>query len=90
MLAGGNTRPKSKERNRNDFDPSVEARKDLTPAQARRWVRQEAAKHTTRASRLERIASERRTIARSRELALDCTLPNSLAVHETLIAVLAA
>ena len=72
------------------FDPSVEARRDFTEAQILRWVRQEAAEHVTRESRLERIASEHRTAAKARELALDCTLPNCMRAGELLIAVLTA
>jgi hypothetical protein len=64
--------------------------KDMSPAAARRWVEQEAAKHTTTESRRKRIESERNTIAMAERYGLADKFPNSLAANRVLIARLEA
>lgn len=62
--------------------------KDMTDAQVTRWVLQEAAKHTTRASREKRLANERHFQQMAKAMGLDRKYPNSTIAHARLIRVL--
>lgn len=64
--------------------------KDLTPSQARKWVAQELAKHSTPASKARRIATETAFLAELKAMGLDRTFPNSMKAHAALIAALHA
>lgn len=64
--------------------------KDNTPTQAARWVVQEAAKHSDRASIEERISSEKSSIVLFAKAGFDKSLPNSHKAHYKLIEVLEA
>ena len=60
--------------------------KDFTAKQAANWIKQEAAKHTTPASRQERIAGEIKFMEMMKSMR--GRFPVSDAAHEGLIAVL--
>ena len=57
---------------------------DFTPEQAKQWVAQEIAKHTTPQSIAKRIASERQMLAIVRSDTLP-DMPNSEWAHEELL-----
>lgn len=63
---------------------------DFTKAQAKRWVAQEAAKHTTPESIRERIAAEKKQAEDPVMKKISANFPNSTQAHLDLIAVLEA
>jgi hypothetical protein len=63
---------------------------DFTPAQAKSWVAQEAAKHTTPASIRQRIATEQKQAEDPIMKKISADFPNSTKAHLDLIAVLEA
>jgi hypothetical protein len=60
--------------------------KDFTKAQAKQWVAQELAKHTTAESKARRAATEAEMIAKGDRF----NLPNSFQAHKDLHAALVA
>jgi hypothetical protein len=64
--------------------------KDFTKMQATRWVAQEADKHTTTASRQQRIASEQALCVRLVTAGMEKEFPNSFQAHCNLIKALMA
>ncbi len=63
---------------------------DFTPAQAKRWVAQEAAKHSTPDSIRQRIATEKQQAEDPIMRKLSASFPNSTKAHLDLIATLEA
>jgi hypothetical protein len=63
---------------------------DFTPAQARKWVAQEAAKHTTPDEIRQRIATERKQAEDPIMKKISADFPNSTKAHLDLIGALEA
>lgn len=63
---------------------------DFTTAQAKRWVAQESAKHTTPDSIQQRIATEKKQAEDPIMQKISAGFPNSTKAHLDLIAVLEA